>query len=80
VGTTAICWGYGLGAVSYPFWWWAVRPDNVDSEGRVHHSALQFGDVFLRHLGMAMLVGLVGLLLLAMAPHALHTVLRLDGS
>ncbi|MFD0823326.1 sensor histidine kinase, partial [Micromonospora zhanjiangensis] len=70
--------GYGLVFVSFPFWWRAVRPVNLDSRGRPHRAALQLGDFFFDSWPRALLLALVGVVLLLVGPWLLHGVLLLD--
>lgn len=71
-------WAYGLVFLSYPLWWWAVRPASTDAHGGVHRSALQLGDFFFDSLPRALLLACCGLVFVLAAPWAVHGVLAVD--
>ncbi|MBF9129711.1 sensor domain-containing protein [Plantactinospora sp. S1510] len=76
VAVALVC--YSAVFLSYPFWWWAVRPVNTDSAGRPHRAALQLGDFFFDTWPRAILLGGIGVALLLIGPRILHCVLLLD--
>jgi signal transduction histidine kinase len=71
-------WAYGLIFLSYPLWWWAVRPASTDVHGGIHHSALQLGDFFFDSWPHAFLLAGCGVVFLLAAPLAVHAVLTVD--
>jgi signal transduction histidine kinase len=79
VWVVIVAWGAALACLSYPVVWQLVDPTNTDSNGVVHHSALQFGEFYIdtwpRALGVS-LIGLVGVFLVPWLARGLTTVDR----
>jgi signal transduction histidine kinase len=74
-----LLWVWAALAFTYPVWWQAFHPTNMDSHGVVHHSALQFGDYFIETWPRALVVSAVGLVAIFLVPWPVRAVVALDG-
>jgi signal transduction histidine kinase len=71
-------WGMAAAAVTYPLWWAAFSPRNVDDQGRVHTSGIQIGNWFADTVPKALLVAAVGLAVLWIVPWIARAIVALD--
>jgi signal transduction histidine kinase len=74
---TIAVWGYGLGNLTYPLWWWAL-PWETDSHGRRRHGIGLFGDVYIDSWPKALAAAAFGAVLCLLAPWVVHGLLGLD--
>jgi signal transduction histidine kinase len=71
-------WATGLMFLAYPVWRSAVDPVNTDSQGRTHHSGINFGDNYMDTWSEVVAVAAAGLVLLLIAPWLVRVFVRLD--
>ncbi|HEX7135481.1 MAG TPA: sensor domain-containing protein [Iamia sp.] len=69
-----------IGAIcaTYPLWWAAFDPENVDPQGRVRHSGVQLGEWYADTLPRALLLSVVGVAALVAAPWLVRLVVTID--
>jgi signal transduction histidine kinase len=79
VGTYAVAmtWLVGLGCLTHPLWW-RVGDGQVDADGVVHQSSMQFGDVYIDTWPRALLVALGGLVIVLLAPWPMRALVWLQ--
>jgi signal transduction histidine kinase len=65
---TVIGCAVGVICAVYPLWWQLVDPTNVDADGVVHHSGMQFGEFYIETWPRALGLAAAGLLLLFVMP------------
>jgi signal transduction histidine kinase len=68
----------GLITATYPVWWAAFDPTNVDAQGRVRHSGMQLGDWYVDTLPRALLVGAVGTGMVLASPWLVRLIVAID--
>jgi signal transduction histidine kinase len=75
-----IAWGAALACLTYPVMWQVFDPTNTDSQGRVHHSGMQFGEFYIDTWPRALMIcflGLVGVFLVPWVVRGLTMIARL---
>jgi signal transduction histidine kinase len=80
VWATIAAWGAAIACLSYPIVWQVFEPTNTDSQGVVHHSAMQFGEFYIDTWPRALMIcfiGLVGVFVVPWIVRGLTTVDRL---
>jgi signal transduction histidine kinase len=75
---TAVLIPWGFGFLTYPVWWQVADPQNVDANGVLHHSGIQFGEFYMDTWGRALAVSVAGFLLLVAFPWVVRGVLFVE--
>lgn len=75
VGTWIVLGGI---CATYPLWWAALEPTNVDPEGRVRHSGIQIGEWYVDTWPRALVVSAAGIVMVLASPWLVRLVVTVD--
>ncbi|HEV7722309.1 MAG TPA: sensor domain-containing protein, partial [Iamia sp.] len=78
-GYALIVWtGMAVGFATYPVWWAVFVPENVDAQGRIRDSGIQFGDWYADTWPRALFICALGVAALLATPWLLRPIVTVD--